>query len=644
VSLSDDTGFRSVYIWSVDDKKLRRITGPYFSEFEPVWDPAGDYLFYLSDREFAPQIGSFEWNYLVDRETYVYALALRKDVKNPFPFESDEVKIEEDEDKDKDKEKGDKEKDKDEADKEDKEDEKKKEPIKIDFDGLAERVVKIPVEADNYGGLEAIEGHLLYVRGRAFYYGRQSDVKPALHIFEMKERKKHVLAEDVSGYALSADGKKVLVRSGGAYKLYGAKPKPGDAKTVSTKGLMLDRIPAEEWAVIFDEVWRRFRDFFYVENMHGYDWNAIGKRYRGLLDHVGHRADLNYVLGEMIAELNTSHSYISGGDYEIPDRPPVALPGARFELDDQAGRYRIAEIIPGQNEEPRYRSPLTEIGVDIKEGDYVLAIDGEELTGEMNPYQMLRFKADRPVELTVNSTASDKDARTVTFEPISSERGLRYLRWVNNNREKVAEATNGRVGYLHVPDMGTDGIREFIKWYYGQIRKEGLIIDVRGNGGGNVSQMLIERLGRELLSLDYSRNSEYASPYPYNVFHGHLVCLLSETSASDGDIFPAMFRKAGLGPLIGKRSWGGVIGISGRGPLIDGGTVYVPEFGFVNTDGEWDIENYGVDPDIEVENDPKSVIEGRDPQLERGIEEIMKMIKADPKKMPKKPADPVRTK
>ena len=212
------------------------------------------------------------------------------------------------------------------------------------------------------------------------------------------------------------------------------------------------------------------------------------------------------------------------------------------------------------------------------------------------------------------------------------------------NLDRVTEMTGGKVGYLHIPDMGSDGIAEFIKWYYPQIRKEGLVVDVRGNGGGNVSQMRIERLGRELLSLDYSRNSEYASPYPNSVFHGHLVCLLSETSASDGDIFPAMFRKAGLGPLIGKRSWGGVIGISGRGPLIDGGAVYVPEYGFLNTEGEWDIENWGVDPDIVVENDPKSVIEGRDPQLERGIEEIMKMITENPIKMPKRPADPVRTK
>ena len=642
VSLSGENGFNSIYIWTAEDNTLHRITGPYFTAVEPVWDPAGNYLFYLSDHEFAPRIGAIEWNYQVDRETNIYALALRKDVKNPFPFESDEVNAEGDKKEDEAKTKKDEDKAKGKDEKEKKE--KKIEPIKIDFDGLAERVARVPVDAENYNGLEAIEDHLLYVRRGGFYYGRESDVKPSLKIFSIKDREESVLSEDTPAYALSQDGKKVLVRSSKTYKLFDAKPKPGDAKTVSTAGLMVDRIPAQEWAQIFDEVWRRFRDFFYAENMHGYDWKKIGDQYRPLLQYVGHRADLNYVLGEMVAELSASHSYIQDGDFDIPDRPPVGLLGARLELDKEAGRYKIVEILRGQNEEDRYRSPLTQIGVDVKEGDYLLAVDGDELAVDTDPYELLRYKADRPIELTVNSKPSTKDARKVTIDPISSETDLRYLAWVDKNRERVDKATGGRVGYLHIPDMGADGIREFIKWYYGQIRKEGLIIDVRGNGGGNVSQMIIERMRRELLSLDYSRNSDYPEPYPNAVFNGHLVCLLNETSASDGDIFPAMFRKAGLGPLIGKRSWGGVVGISGHGALIDGGNVFVPEYGFVNTEGEWDIENYGVEPDIVVENDPKSVIAGRDPQLERGIEEVMKAIAAQPKHFPKRPPDPVKTK
>jgi tricorn protease len=345
----------------------------------------------------------------------------------------------------------------------------------------------------------------------------------------------------------------------------------------------------------------------------------------------------------MVAELCASHSYIQDGDFDNPDRAPVALPGARFELDKKAGRYKIARIFSGQNEEPRYRSPLTEVGVDIKEGEYLLAIDGQPLDAGDNPYERLRNKASHPVTFRVNSKPEDKGARDVTFTPLRSERSLAYLAWVTTNMEKVNKATDGRVGYIHIPDCGSNGIREFIKYFYGQIRKEGLIIDARGNGGGNTSPMFIERLGRELLSLDYSRNNEYPSTYPSTVFHGHMVCLLNEVSASDGDILPAMFREAGLGKLIGKRSWGGVVGYSGHGPLLDGGNVYVPEYGFLNKEGEWAFENVGVVPDIVVENDPKSVLAGRDPQLERGIEEVMKQIKENPKRIPPKPKDPVRT-
>ncbi len=626
-SLTDPNRMKSIYIYDVSKEKLHRVTGPYFNEYDPAWGPDGKYLFYLSDREYAPQIGSIEWNYVLDRETCIFAVALRKDVEHPFPPRSDEVALEEEKEPKKEKSK------------------KKKGYIKIDFDGLASRVARVPVPADNYYGLAAIEGNLVYVKGTAFYYGRKSDKESALMIFSLEKREAKPITKKVSGYALSRDGKKVLVRQSGAFNLYDVKPEAdGSKKTVSTKGLMVDRVPAQEWAEVFNEVWRRFRDFFYVPNMHGYDWEALREQYKPLLRYVAHRSDLNYVIGEMIAELSVSHAYISGGDYEIPQRPKAGLPGARFELDEKAGRYRIAKILEGQNEEDAYRSPLTEIGIDVREGDYVLAIDGEELTPDVNPYKLLLHKADRPVELTINSRPSFKGARKVRYKPVSSEWNLIYYNWVAAKRKYVEEKTNGRIGYLHIPDMGAKGIQEFIKWYYGQIRKEGLIVDVRGNGGGNVSQMIIERLGRKLLSVDYSRNSDYPYTYPEKTFHGHLVCLLNETSASDGDIFPAMFKKAGLGKLIGKRSWGGVIGITSHGPLLDGGSVFVPEYGFVSTDGTWSIENHGVDPDLVVENDPKSVIEGKDPQLDAAIAELEKEIKAEPMSMPRRPAPPVKTK
>jgi len=636
-SMSDINDYGSIYIWSVADRQLHRVTSEMFHDFDPVWDPDGDYLYYFADREYAPQISAIEWNFATDRETYIYALALRDDVAHPLPPESDEVTIDEEKDDEDEDENGDKE--------EENGEEKSKEPIQIDFDGLAGRVARIPVDADNFNGLTAASGYLLYVRGTPFYYGRGADTKSSLQLFSFEDREATTLAEDISGYTLSSDGKKVLVRHDSDFKLYDVEKNGKDsAKDVSTGELVVDLVPEEEWAQIFEEVWRRNRDFFYVENMHGYDWEALGEQYRPWLEHVGHRSDLNYLIGEMIAELNVGHTYKAGGDYEIPDRQPVALLGAELELDEAAGRYRFAKILQGHNEEDRYRSPLTEIGVDVAEGDYLLAIDGVELTAETNPYQLLRNKTGHPVELTVQDQPILDGARKVSINPITDEAKLRYLDWVEANWRRVDEMTDGRVGYIHVPNMGGDGIREFIKWYYPQLRKEGLVVDVRSNGGGNVSQMLIERLRRSLLGTRFSRNSDTPETYPATTFYGHMVCLLDEDSASDGDIFPHFFRQAGIGPLIGKRTWGGVTGITNRGQLIDGATIYVPEFGTNAIDGSWIIEGHGVDPDIEVENDAKSILEGRDPQLERGVEEVLRMIREDPKRLPERPAPPVKTK
>ena len=643
-TMSHNTGFNSIWIWGVGDAAPRQVTGALNNAYQPAFDPEGKYLFFLSDREYHPQISGLEWNFATNRSTGIFALALRKDVPSPFPPQSDEVKP----------------------------DttpaaasstaapvargrrgaapaadtaaaRKPPAPVAIDFDGLADRITPVPVPADNYGGLVAVKGNLLYVRAPAGYYGRDAGAGAALVVFNLEDRKPTTLADSVDGYALSPDGSKVLVHQGPAYNLYDAGPKGAESKkTVSTAGLVADIVPQQEWAQIFEEVWRRFRDFFYVPNLNGYDWKALHDRYRPLLQYVGHRSDLDYVLQEMISELSNSHTYISGGDFEIPARPPVALPGARFALDSASGRYRIASILRGDNAEGEYRSPLTDVGVDARVGDYVLAIDGEDLRAPENPYRLLRFKADRPVTLTLNTRPAADGARRVTYRPITSETNLVYYRWVADNRRRVDSMTQGRVGYLHLPDMGSDGINEFIKWFYPQIRREGLVVDVRANGGGNISAMLIERLSHRLLGTDFSRNSDYVSTYPGTVFTGPMVALLNETSASDGDIFPYMFRQAGLGPLIGKRSWGGVVGITDHGQLIDGGHVNVPEFGLADTAGHWVVEGHGVDPDIVVENDPASLIAGRDPQLERGVAEVLRALQEHPGRLPARPAPPVK--
>jgi len=654
-SMGEHTGLRVLHVWSVADGKVKRVTSEMFSSYAPAWDPDGGLLWFLSDREYAPQISDIEWNYAGNRRTGIFALALRKDVADPFAPESDEVTPGDAKDakKDADRKDGENKGDKgDEAVADAKKGDAKKEPAKppkpvvVEWDGLASRVVRAPVEADNVDHLVVTKEVLLYTKEGASFYGRDSYRKPWLSIYDRKKREESELVADVDGWAVSRDGSKVLVRGGGkekGFKLWEARPKAKDPKSVSTKELVVDRVPAEEWATIFDEVWRRYRDFFYVRNMHGYDWKAIGARYRQLLPYVAHRSDLTYLLGEMVAELNVGHAYIEEGDVDRPARAKVGLPGARFELDAKAGRYRIATIFRGHNEEEKYRSPLTAVGVDARVGDYVLAVDGEELKGDDNPYRLLQHKT-HPVTLTLNARPSLEGARKATYVPVESEANLLYLDWVLGNHEKVTKLSGGRVGYLHIPDMGAPGIYEFLKWYYPQIRKEGLVVDVRSNGGGNVSQWIIERLDTKLLGTRFGMASDEPNTYPYSVFHGHLAALINETSASDGDIFPARFRKAGLGPLIGRRTWGGVVGISGRGPLLDGGQVFVPQQATNDVDGSYIIEGVGVAPDIEVENDPASVAAGRDPQLERGVAEVLKAIEKEPMKLPKRPADPVKTK
>jgi len=659
-SLPRPNGNRALFIWSRDaenpEAALQQITDEFFNAFEPAWDPEGNYLYYLANHDFAPQISAIEWNYAGNLMTCAFALALRKDVPHPFPPRSDEVTIEAQPDINADKPKDDPDKPKDDPDKPKDDADKtpqleksnrKVKPIRIDFDGLAQRVARVPIESGNLRGLAATSGHLVFARTPPFFYGRPADSKPSLRVFDLKERKEATLAEDVAGYALSNDGKKALIRQGAAFGLFDVSTKgAASKKPVSTAGLMVERVPVEEWEQIFDEVWRRYRDFFYVENMHGYDWAAIRDQYRPLLKDVAHRADLNHLMGEMISELNVGHAYVTGGDLGLPARPKVALLGARLTYDEMANAYRISRILPGQNQEPLYRSPLTEVGVNVEQGEFLLAIDGQPLKADEDPYRLLKYKADRPVKLTVGPTAdpSGEGVREVTITPIDDESNLLYLEWVERNRRKVAELSDGKVGYIHIPDMIDNGIREFIKTFYPQIRKQGLVIDVRYNGGGNVSQMLLERLRRELLGTRFSRTGSQARTYPNETFHGHLVCLLNENSASDGDIFPARFRKAKLGPLIGKRSWGGVVGITSHGPLIDGGTVNVPEFSTNDVDGSYIIEGEGVVPDIEVENDPASLVNGSDPQLERGVVEVLKRIAEDPRVLPSKPADPVKTK
>ncbi|MFC4819693.1 S41 family peptidase [Dokdonella ginsengisoli] len=630
-SLTDKDDIKPrLHVYDLAAGKSVRVGDARFDSYSPSFSPDGQYLYFLGNREWAPQLSNIEWNFAGNRSTGLYALALRKGVGNPFAPRNDSAAAEDKKDGD--------------ADKKDEAKPKAAADVndRIEFEGLDARLTRAPIDPDNIDGFEVTRKAILYVVSDGQYYGRDGAFKTKLKAWSFEQRKSEDVFEGVDGLSISRDGSTALVKSDGAYKvidLDAGKPEPKDVKT---DGLFALVDPKAEYAEIFRETWRRYRDHFYVQNMHGYDWPAIRAKYEPMLAWVGDRSDLNYLLGQMVAELNVGHAYVSGGDLGLPAKPYVGLLGARFELDAASGQYRIARILQGQNDEERYRSPLTELGVDVKEGDYVVAINGQPLTRNDSPYRLLRTAPGQLIQLTVNGKPGSDGARTVLVRPIDSEEPLNYYAWVAHNREYVAKASNGEMGYLHIPDMGPDGIREFIKWYYPQLRKQGLVVDVRDNGGGNVSAMVIERLSRKVLGLDYGRNVDFTGTYPNETFLGHLVALCNGTTASDGDIFSHMFKQAKLGPLIGVRTWGGVVGITGWGPAIDGGEIFVPQFASASPEGQYVVEGHGVDPDIVVEQDVAAQLEGKDPQLDRGIEELRKAIQAAPVKLPGRPADPVK--
>ena len=397
-----------------------------------------------------------------------------------------------------------------------------------------------------------------------------------------------------------------------------------------------------EWNQIYFECWRQMRDFFFSPTMNGVDWKALRDKYAALLPFVNHRNDLTYLLGELIAELNNGHTYVAGG--ERPDTPRIKLGllGAEFSRDPATRAYRIERILPGENWDKKTRSPLTDVGVDVKPGDYILAINNTPVSTLPNLYDALIGTADKQVILRVNSKPTDAGARDVILMPTDNEAPLYYLDWVQKNIDYVNKKTGGEVGYLHIPDMGQPGLNEFTKLYFPQIRKHALIVDVRGNGGGFVSPLVIERLRRALVMVGIARNGMPQTDPP-QTFTGPMVTLTNEFSASDGDIFPYRFKSLGLGKLIGKRTWGGVIGIRESLPLADGGQFFKPEFAPYSKDGkQWIVEGRGVDPDIVVDNDPGKEFKGEDQQLDRAIQEIQEELKTKRYEFPPPPPWPNR--
>ena len=597
-----DNQFGVVYVYNLADKKEYAVTDGWYDSGNPEFSADGKYLLYTSNTEMNPTYSYIEWDFAMTDMSALYMAILSKDTPSPL-LPSDGVGAAKAGPA-----AGDK------TDKADKEEVK----VVIDPDGLQSRNIKIPVRgASGY-----------YCDGKKIWYNTREGVK----VLEFGKDKPEDCAKGRFYYRYG--DKKAVLYEGGRILLADLRDKM-TGEEVSRNDMVIDIDYSQEWPQIFDEVWRAFRDGFYLTNMHGRDWNALKEKYSVLLPYVKTRLDLNYVIGEMISELACGHAYITPGEYPKPEKVAMGLLGAELSK-HSSGYFRIDRIMQGAPYQADLRSPLAEPGTGVKEGQYITSIDGVSVKDVPNIYSMLVGKAGILTELTVNSSPAEGGEKVVV-RPIADEYPLLHYEWVQNNIRKVEELSGGKVGYIYIPDMSAEGLSEFARYYYPQLDKEALIIDDRANGGGNVSPMLIERLQREAYRLTMRRGSDMTGTVPEGTHTGPKVMLINKYSASDGDLFPWSFKANNMGTVIGTRTWGGIIGISGSLPYIDGTDVRVPFF--TNYDaktGEWIVENHGVDPDIVIENDPVKEWAGEDEQLIKAVEVALEQIK-DRKPLPKVP-------
>ncbi|HRV85707.1 MAG TPA: PDZ domain-containing protein [Saprospiraceae bacterium] len=602
-----DNGNGAVMIYDTKDKKLTQATSGFYSDLNPTFDREGKYLYLITNRSFNPVYSDFDNTWIYPNATELAVVTLRPEVKSPLAAANDTVAVTKDK------------KDEKEADKADKE--AKDETVTIEFEGFERRIIILPPEAGNMGNLAAADGKIIYMR----YPNSGSDGEDSeLMFFDLKEKESKTIMKNVNGYELSADGKKLLVRQGRNLGVVGVGSDQKMDKQLALNKMEMTIDPKAEWQQIFNDTWRFERDFFYDKNMHGVDWAAMRKQYGDMIQYAVTRNDVNFILGELIAELNASHTYNGGGDQETPEHKAVGYLGVDWAKDH--GQFKIKTIIRGADWDSEVRSPLDEPGVNVKEGEYILAVNGMALADYTDPWAAFEGLSNETVELTVSSTPDWENVRSVVVKTMSDETRLRNLAWIESNRKRVDEESGGKLGYIYVPSTGIDGQNELVRQFYGQWNKQGLVVDERFNNGGQIPDRFIELLNRKPLAYWNVRDGKDWQWPPVGNF-GSMVMLINGWSGSGGDAFPDYFRKAGLGPLIGGRTWGGLIGISGAPTLIDGGGVTVPTFRMYNPDGTWFKEGHGVDPDIQVLEDPTQLAKGVDTQLERAIAEALKLVK-----------------
>ena len=649
----EDPFAQAIALLDTRSGKVHQVTSGYYGDGAPAFDPEGKYLYYLSSRALTPVYGDVDNSWVYPNSTTLVAVSLKADQASPIAPRND-VEGEEEDDEDEDEEAGEGEKGKDGKDaKEGKdgkdgkdgedgkdgkdEDDAPPEPVEIDLAGFEERAVVLPPAGANYRRLSAAEGKVVYLRGPVA--GSDEEAPSALVFFDLEEREEKTVLPDVDDYELAADGDKLLVVKDGGWAVVDLAPeqKIEPEKVLATADLETRVDPAAEWRQIFLDAWRFERDYFYDPNMHGVDWQAVRKHYGALLEDAVTRSDVNFVLGEMIGELDASHTYRGGGDLEQPPARAAGLLGVDWELAD--GAYRVARIVrPGQWD-AEVRSPLLESGVGLEEGTWVLAANGVPLDPSREPWAAFDGMAGEPVLLTVNDRPTADGARDVLVRTLTLEEDLRlrHLAWIEANRRQVAQASGGRVGYVYVPNTGLEGQTELVRQFRAQFARQGLVVDERFNSGGQIPDRFVELLDRPPLAF-WARRDGADWPWPPVAHFGPKAMLINGWSGSGGDAFPAYFRAAGLGPLVGTRTWGGLIGISGNPQLVDGGTVTVPTFRMYQPDGAWFREGHGVEPDIEIPEDPVAVEHGRDPQLLRAVAEVVRQLEEGAPRVPGRPA------
>ncbi|MDY2586798.1 S41 family peptidase [Winogradskyella aquimaris] len=624
-----DSHYKAIFAYNVDSKKVIQITDPLADAITPVWDASGKYLYTLASTNYGLQSGWLDMsNYdpAANLTRSLYAIVLSKEDKAPNLPKNDMEEVKKDDKNEK---------------KDDKKDDKKSSEevtVTIHEEGIFDRAVALNLPDRNYVALLKGPKHHVFI---AEAIPNERGLK--VHSYDVEKEKATDFATGVSQMVASNDRKSILLSQNGSWVLTSTStpPKPGKDKLNINIKIKLD--PKAEAHQIFKEGWRYMRDFLYVDNVHGAPWDDVYQWYAPWIDHVRHRTDLNYVVDIMSGEVAVGHSYVSGGDFPDVDRVPVGLLGCDFEKVN--GNYKISKIYTGERWNPDMEAPLSQPGINVNEGDYILSINGKTLDDNTNPYQLLEQTAGREITIVVNDKPNTTNARTVLVKPVSNERMLRTMDWIESNRRKVDELSNGKLAYVYVPNTGGGGFTSFNRYYFSQQDKKGVVIDERNNGGGSAADYMIDVMSRELFGYFNSKagdNRPWTTPMAG--IWGPKVMLINERAGSGGDLLPYMFKMKNIGPLIGTRTWGGLVGTWDTPRFIDGGRMVAPRGGFYDVNGEWAVEGEGVAPDIEVIQHPKETSKGNDPQLERAVQEAMKLLNGNEFKLKPEPEAPVRWK